>query len=54
MLVIIVTMISSLRDDRGFYGPGVESVTNINEYQGGKGRPVCRSDKFTAICEPIV
>jgi hypothetical protein len=27
------------------------STTNFN---GGKGRPKCRADNLTAICEPII
>jgi hypothetical protein len=40
--------------------PGVDSASNRNEYQesswggGVKGRPACRADNLTAICEPIV
>jgi hypothetical protein len=39
------------------YGPGVDSASNINEYQEfswGKGRPAREADNLTAICEPIV
>jgi hypothetical protein len=31
-----------------YYGPGVESASNRNEYQARK------DDNLTAICEPIV
>jgi hypothetical protein len=39
------------------YYPGVDSASNRNEYQEsswGKGRPACKADNLTAICEPIV
>jgi hypothetical protein len=38
-------------------GLGVHSASNRNEYQEsswGKGRPVCKADSLTAICEPDV
>jgi hypothetical protein len=35
--------------------PGVDSASNRNEYQeffwGCKGRPACKADNLTAICE---
>jgi hypothetical protein len=38
-------------------GPGVDSVSNRNEYQesswGGKGRLAHKADDLIAICEPI-
>jgi hypothetical protein len=41
------------------YGPGVDSAFNRNEYQESSsevkgGRPACKADNLTAICEPIV
>jgi hypothetical protein len=27
---------------------------SIKNLAGGKGRPTCKADNFTAICEPIV
>jgi hypothetical protein len=46
---------------RAALGPGLYSISNINEYQkqkimflGSIGRPVLRADKLTAIHEPIV
>jgi hypothetical protein len=39
------------------YDPGVDWASNRNEYQEsscGKGRPACKADILTAICEPIV
>jgi hypothetical protein len=42
------------------YGPGVDSASNRNEYQGyswnilgGKRRPARKANNLTAICEPI-
>jgi hypothetical protein len=43
------------------YGPGINSVSNRNEYQeyslnilGGKGRPARKADNLAAIYEQIV
>jgi hypothetical protein len=40
------------------YGPVVDSASNTNECQEsswgeGKGRPECKDDSLTAMCEPI-
>jgi hypothetical protein len=35
-----------------FYGPEVDSGSNINKYEG-KEWPARRADNLTAICEPI-
>jgi hypothetical protein len=40
------------------YGPGVDSHSNRNEYQGssseGKAQPMLEADNLTVICEPTV
>jgi hypothetical protein len=42
-----------------YYGAGVDSASNINEYQESScrakgGLPALKPDNLTAICEPIV
>jgi hypothetical protein len=39
------------------YGPGVDSASNINEFQEcswGKAHPTLKTDNLTAISDPIV
>jgi hypothetical protein len=48
---------TSTQSFQQYYGPGIDSAPNRNEYQNlpaGKGRQVHKADNFSAICEPIV